>query len=438
MKRRHLLLILSGAAAIGFAGCTWLGDMTLRSASPEPEPETPHTQLVGDVAVPTNMHCVRVEAIGLVTGLHGTGSDPGPSQQRSALLEEMQTRGVSNLNAVLASGDVSLVLLEGFLRPGVQKGDRFDLEVRVPSQSETTSLRGGYLLETRLTETAILGNQIRRGNLLALGKGPVMIDPAADPKKDRVAACRGRILGGGVALKSRPLGLVLISGHHNVKDDSKLDAAELKSRLQNTVFNSQVANAVNRRFFLFQDGAKVGVAKAETDQYIELQVHPRYRDNIARYVQVVRAVPLSESAPQRMQRIAELQDKLLDPIQAREAAIQLEAIGSEGLDALLKGIESKDPEVRFYAAESLAYLDRREAAEPLAQIAKDQPAFRVFALSALSAMQEYVAYEELRSLLSVPSAETALRGLPRPVGRKSEGRLCEGRRSWRPVPLPRA
>ena len=62
--------------------------------------------------------------------------------------------------------------------------------------------------------------------------------------------------------------------------------------------------------------------------------------------------------------------------------------------------------MRFYAAEALAFLDRREAAEPLGQIARDQPAFRVFALTALSTMQDYAAYEQLRDLLSAPSAET--------------------------------
>ena len=113
-----------------------------------------------------------VEAVGLVTGLHGTGSDPGPSPQRAALLEEMQARDVANPNAVLASGNVSLVLIQGYLRPGIQKGDRFDIEVRVPSQSETTSLRGGYLLETRLAEMAVLDdNQLHHGNAAGAGQG---------------------------------------------------------------------------------------------------------------------------------------------------------------------------------------------------------------------------------------------------------------------------
>ncbi len=385
MKR--LALLWCGAAILG--GCSWFNGLTMRSQSPDdPEPEEPRVRLVGDIAVPTGMHLVRVEAVGLVTGLHGTGSDPGPSPQRAALLEEMQMRGVTNPNAVLASGDVSLVMLQGTLRPGVQKGDRFDIEVRVPSQSETTSLRGGYLLETRLTETAVLSDRVHHGVLLALARGPVMVDPAADPKKDRILMGRGRVLGGGVALKSRPLGLVLTPDHQNVMNSSR------------------VAIAVNKRFNIFQSGVKAGVAKAKDNQYIELQVHPRYKDNIARYVQVVLALPISESAAERMQRIAALEDQLFNPMTAADAAIQLEAIGVEGVDTLLKGIASKDPEIRFYAAESLAFLDRREAAEPLGQIARDQPAFRVFALSALSTMQEYAAYEQLRELLSAPSAET--------------------------------
>jgi len=387
MKR--LALLWCGAAILG--GCSWFNE-TMRSQSPEDlEPEEKQARLVGDLtAVPINMDmdCVRVEAVGLVTGLHGTGSDPAPSPQRDALLEEMRIRGIANPNSVLASGDVSLVLVQAILRPGVQKGDRFDVEIRVPSQSETTSLRGGYLLETRLTEMRVLGNRVHYGDPLALVQGPVMIDPAANPKKDRILMCRGRILGGGVAMKTRPLGLVLKPDHQNV------------------MISSRVANAVNKRFNTFQGGIKTGVATAKTHQYIALLVHPRYKDNIPRYLQLIRALPISESAPERMQRIAVLQNKLLVPATSADAALQLEAIGSEGVDALLQAIASQDPEVRFYAAEALAFLDRREAAEPLGQIARDQPAFRVFALSALSTMQDYAAYEQLHNLLSASSAET--------------------------------
>jgi len=361
----------------------------MRSQSPETfEPATLSTQLVGDLAVPTGLQPVKVEAVGMINGLHGTGSDPAPSPQRAALLTEMQTRKVTNPNAVLASGNVSLVLVQGWMKAGIQKGDHFDIEVRVPSQSETTSLRGGYLLETRLMEMAILDQQLRHGNLLALAQGPVLVDPTDDPKKDRILLCRGRVLRGGVARKSRPLGLVLMPEHQNVLNSAR------------------VANAVNRRFHTYRNGVKVGVAKAISDELIELTVHPRYKENITRYVKVVRSLAISESAPKRMKRIAMLQDQLLEPTTSADAAIQLEALGFSGADALLKGIKSKDPEVRFYSAEALAYLDRREAAEPLGQIAREQPAFRVFGLTALSAMQDFAAYDQLQALLSLPSAET--------------------------------
>jgi hypothetical protein len=403
MKR--LALLFCGAAILG--GCSWFNE-TMRSQSPEePEPEEPRAKLVGDTAVPEiqSLSPVRVDTVGLVTGLHGTGSDPAPSPQREALLEEMRTRSVANPNAVLKSGDVSLVMVEAILPAGVQKGDRVDVDVRVLSRSETTSLRGGYLLEARLAEMVIL-QQVHRGELLALAQGPVMIDPTADPKKDPVLMCRGRVLGGGVAWKSRPLGLVLKSGHHNVVDEGPPDEAEIKARLHSTVFNSQVATAINRRFNTFRNGIKTGVAKAKTDQYIELQVHPRYKDDIPRYVNVIRAIPLKESQTERMQRMTILQQRLLDPALAAETAIQLEAIGPEAAETLLHGLSSPYAEVRFYAAEALAFLDRREAAAPLGQIARDEPAFRVFALAALSTMQEYAAYEQLRELLAVPSAET--------------------------------
>lgn len=401
MKRRLFLSFVSSVAILGIGGCSWFNGLTMRSQSPDtPEPEGEETisspKLVGDLAVPTGMHLVRIESVGLMTGLHGTGSDPSPSPQRSALLDEMQVRGVKNPNTVLASGDVSLVILQAVLRPGIQKGDHFDVEVHVAPQSETTSLRGGYLLEAGLTEMAVLGNQIHQGHRLGLAKGPIMVDPMVDPKKDRILACRGKILGGGVALKSRSLGLVLTPGNQTVRNSSR------------------VANAINKRFHTFQNGVKSGVAKAKTDEMIELTVHPRYKDNIGRYMQVVRALAISESAAERMDRINTLQRQLLDVSTAADAALQLEAIGSEGVDPLLKGIASQDVEVRFYAAEALAYLDRREAAEPLGLIARDEPAFRVFALTALSAMQDFAAYEQLRDLLASPSAETrygAFRGL---------------------------
>ncbi|HYW79708.1 MAG TPA: flagellar basal body P-ring protein FlgI, partial [Thermoguttaceae bacterium] len=175
------------------AGCSAWNPMAVRSQSPDDaQADRIKPRLVSEMAVPYGMFPVQGEYVGLVVGLRGTGSDPAPSPSRSALLDEMQTRGIANPNHVLASKDTALVLVRTVLRPGVQPGDKLDVEVRIPSRSETTSLRGGYLLETRLKEMALLNNQFHEGHLLALAEGPVMVDPMAKGREDRVLLGRGK------------------------------------------------------------------------------------------------------------------------------------------------------------------------------------------------------------------------------------------------------
>ncbi len=362
----------------------------LRSQSPEDFEQTVEskTRLVGDVAQPYGNTYVQVENVALVTGLAGTGEDPAPSPQRAALLHEMQTRGVKHPNQLLASPATALVLVKGYLPPGVQKGDKFDLEVQVPTRSETTSLRGGWLMETRLTEMAVLGGEIHDGHLLATGEGPLLVDPAANGEQDRALLTRGRVLGGGVALKSRSLGLAISSEEKSIR------------------LSTQIGSAVNRRFHTYSHGLQKGVASPRTDEFIDLAVHPRYKDNIGRYLRVVRSIALKETPAEQSRRLGVLERQLLDHITASNAALRLEAVGKSAVRVLAKGLESDDVEVRFYAAEALAYLDESSAAAPLATIARDEPAFRVYTLAALSAMDSVDAYDALSKLLDAPSAET--------------------------------
>jgi flagellar basal body P-ring protein FlgI len=335
------------------------------------------------------MNYVKVEAVSLVTGLADTGSDPPPTPQRAALLAEMNRREVENPNEILASTTTSMVLVRAFLRPGIQEGDRFDVEVRVPSQSETTSIRNGWLLSTRLTELAVLGEQIREGHLLGIAEGPVLVDPSADPEKNPALATRGRILGGGVALKSRPLGLVLSQQNKSVR------------------ISQEIAASINHRFHTFVNGRKQGVATPKTDEFIDLLIHPRYKDNVPRYMQLVHNIAISEPATERQARLLFLEQQLGDPLTAASAAVRLEAIGDDQAKEILKqGLAVNDSEVRFYAAEALAYLDETAAVETLANMARDVPAFRVNSLAALSAMDDVMAYDVLRSMLEVRSAET--------------------------------
>jgi flagellar basal body P-ring protein FlgI len=392
--RRLFLRLAAGLTTAGLAagGCAALPPI-FRSQSPEDAEDsiTSSVRLVGDFAQAVGGFPLTVEAVGLVTGLPGTGSDPPNSPQRSALIEEMEKRGVPYPNKILASKETEMVLVRAFLRPGIQKGDHFDIELRVPSRSECTSLRGGWLMETRLKQFAEVKNQILEGRILALAEGPVLVDPSAEGERDRLKLTRGRVLGGGVAMESRKLGLALRHEHDRIRE--------------NIMTSAQIGNAINQRFHSFDAGVKKGVATPETDKYIEIVVHRRYKDNVERYMRVIRALPIRESASQRIARLALLERQLLDPITAATAAIKLEALGNEGVKALLKGAASNILEVRFYASEALAYLDESAAVQPLAEAAR-HPAFRAYALAALSAMDDYAAYEALRDLLDVASAET--------------------------------
>jgi hypothetical protein len=304
------------------------------------------------------------------------------------LLDDMQRRDVSSPAAVLASPTTSLVLLRARVPAGVQKGDRLDLEVMTPSRSETTSLRNGWLLQARLQEMAVLGNRIRQGNLTGLAEGAVIVDSLLENAADPRSETRGRILGGTVSLMDRSLGLVLMTEHHSV------------------AASTLIGRAVNARFHTYDRGTKRGVATPKRDNFIELAVHSRYRNNLWRYIRVVQAIPVRETPAELMERLAVLETQLLDPQTAKSAAVDLEAIGPEALPVLRKGLEPSSPMVRFSAAEALAYMNEESAVQPLVEAARSESAFRWHALTALSAMSDSDAREGLSELLHETSDET--------------------------------
>src|SRR5258708_40338913 len=90
---------------------------------------------------------------------------------------------------------------------------------------------------------------------------------------------------------------------------------------------TKIVTAINRRFHNFSAGIKQGVAVPENDKHIELTVYPRYKENIERYMRVVRSLPVRESASEQLARVALLERMLLAPITAADAALKLEALG---------------------------------------------------------------------------------------------------------------
>lgn len=359
------------------------------------------TWLVGEMTRPFGMTYLKVESVALVSELANTGSNPPPSTELDMLKGEMLANKVYRPNEILASPTTSLVLVRGFLPPGVRKGDTFDVEVRTAPRSETTSLRGGWLMPCRLKEIQVLGNSVHTGHLMATAEGRVIVDGvyASTPRGARenedeanerkVLDVRGRVLGGGIAKTNRALGLTVTSEHHSVKISRAIGAA------------------INRRFHEFESGGiKKGVAEPKRDDFIEITPHSLYKHNLSRYMRVIANIAVNESPSDQLRRLETLERQLLDRVSAPVAALRLEAIGPEAVETLKKGLASESREVRFYAAEALAYMDVAEAAEHLADAAVHEPALRWHAFAALTVMKDLAAYDVLNNLLHVDNAET--------------------------------
>src|SRR6478672_8201920 len=91
-NRSHRMTRLLLAAVVFGNGCS---GPILRPQSPEARidmPPMPDVKYVSAYTHPYGMNYVKVEAVSLVTGLAGTGSDPPPSPQRSALIDDMKRR----------------------------------------------------------------------------------------------------------------------------------------------------------------------------------------------------------------------------------------------------------------------------------------------------------------------------------------------------------
>ena len=174
-----------------------------------------------------------------------------------------------------------------------------------------------------------------------------------------------------------------------------------------SIRNSQrIADVIGRRFHDFDEhGIKKPMAKAKTDQKIVLSVHPRYKDNYPRYLQVIRHLAFREAAVGARVRLQRLQKEIFEPAKAEECSLELEAIGNDSIPILKHALTSPLLEVRFYAAAALAYLGNSDGLDALVESARKERAFRVFALSAIATLDDADAHLKLRDLMSEPSAE---------------------------------
>ncbi|MCH8829236.1 MAG: flagellar basal body P-ring protein FlgI [Planctomycetes bacterium] len=350
-----------------------------------------NTKLIGKFTTVAGLNVVTLQGVGLVTQLNGTGGDPPPSAYRTALLKEMRKRKVPNPNQILRSPNTALVIVRAYLPPLVQKGERFDVEVRIPGNSDATSLNGGWLMESYLAEKAIVpGQGLMTGHIFAKAAGPILVSVGNGDADDLAGVLRrGKILGGGFSLKERDMSLYLRNDYRNVRNSRR------------------IAGKIGKRFFHYnRSGLREPLSKAKTDQRIVLKIHPKYRDNFPRYLQVIRNIPCTETRIAQRVRMQKLKKELNTPHKAERAALKLEAIGVDSIPILKAALANKSLEVRFHAAVALAYLDKPDGLSVLAEAARDEPAFRVFAYAAMATVDDGETNALLKDLMNEKSPET--------------------------------
>lgn len=360
--------------------------------------------LIGTATVPHGLTFLAIEGVAAINGLPGTGGPIAPSVYRDELIEEMRRNDVANPHAFLELPETALVRVQGVIGPGARRGDAIDIRVVSPSESDATDLHGGWLMDTRLRQQQRLAGAVRKSDVLAVGMGPVLIRADHESESDPALKLQGLVLGGGRVQQERKLGLVIRPEYQHVK------------------MASQFAKEINARFYFFDGSTRTGIAKALEDDFIGIQIHPRYRRNIHRLMAVVAMVSPAGESSHTQAVLTDLGQRLNEPTTANDAAIQLEALGDSAIPTLLSGLSHANPEIRFYAAQSLAYLDRKEAIVPLTEAARSEAAFRYPALIALEGMDNRAALEALASLMNESSIETrygAMRSIRRRPDRES-------------------
>ncbi len=399
-----------GAALLGVCGCahgnweywSWAREKQTRLQAAEEgdkdaEAKREHhydVKTIGDATTVGNAQAVAVSGVGLVVGLEGTGGDPPAGGFRIFLEHQLQQENVENVKEVLASPDTSLVLISGAIPPGAHKGDRFDVEVTLPPQSKTTSLRGGYLRKCFLfnydTTKNLLpnyegANRLLLGHPVAEAEGPLLVGFGDGDENAKLKTAR--MWGAGQAKISRPFYLIFNN------DQQRAPVVQRAADRINETFRGPY-HAI---------GGDLAVAKTKT--YLVLGVPPQYKYNLPRYLRVVRLIPMEVPADQSPYRKM-LQEDVLDPAHTVTAALRLEALGTDSIPALKAGLESPHPLVRFTCAEALAYLGSPACGEALADLAVHAPALRAFSLTAMASLDEAICHVKLRELLASPGAET--------------------------------
>lgn len=366
----------------------------LQTASSSPAEKTP--KMIGASAAPYGLEPMEVMGYGVIVGLPGSGGNVPQGSARSAALAMLSQQKMEKPTEFLASRDAAVVLVRGNVAPGARPGDTFDVEIRcLDEDKQTTSLRGGFLLLSSLKDVADVsqlsekgvegGANYKTGFEWAIANGPVMISVGQENDLRK-----GRVVGGARLKKERQLALMLRSQYAKKAEHAM-----------------RIGAAIDERFRVQMSGNFAKIANPKDDQHILLRVPDQYKNNVPRFLEVLNRIPYEAGSTELIAWQRRCSEDLLNPDKCFEAALRLEALGSEVKEMLAKGCKHESIKVRFACSEAMAYLGvGTTSADTLAEVAIKSPELRSYALSALAIVGDSACAVRLRELMSNDSIET--------------------------------
>jgi len=404
-KRRRITVILAAATlALLLAGCAeWFQREkpttrpagTLATDNPARQLEY-GAILQGTIAEYTyieNFAPLRVRGYGLVTGLGGHGSRNCPPSVREQIVKEIRRLragtpqrqlDLPSAESVIDSLDTAVVQVEGQVPAGAAKNRSFDVFVRA-LDPDTRSIAGGVLQTCDLrifTDQGPAGSI--EGRVWAQARGPVFFNPFAGgpagngPTSTHIDFREGVIIGGGANVLPRTLNLVTIVDSYGIV--------------------RQIRDAINRRFPTDEP-----VADATSPSHVQLTIPRAYHEREARFIEIVRHLPLVSEPAVQEARTRFLTSELVRPeAPLNEVALCLEGIGRSTLPLLQPHYTHPRPQVNYYAARTGLRLGDGLALDVLIEHARnpDSP-FRRQAIAELGESdKKLAAAATLRKLLN--------------------------------------
>lgn len=375
VRRSSLSLACLIAVSATFAGCegeglsfNWFGEPdppvrgttdNLASFSPA-QNSAAIDGTIGSLCYVQGMRLMQLRGYGLVVGLPGTGSRGCPASIREYLVGELRKarqagssprRHGLTAEQMLDSMDTAVVEVETSIPAGAVKGQVVDVSVRA-IDPDVVSLAGGYLLSCELKIFAEVSPvEIIEGRTHARAQGPVFINPFAGGAGSAtvVDLREGLVIGGGVNLLDRRLGLVtLMDSYAAVRD---------------------IRDTINQRFH----GHDRKVAEAESPTNLTLTIPQEYHGREQRFVELVLHLPRTSSRVIAEARTRTLIGELSQPgAPLEDVALALEGVG-RSVRPMLRELyaDSHRPQATYYAARTGLRLGDELAVEVVARYAGD-------------------------------------------------------------------